>query len=156
VHVRGDLARVAEEIVEQVLWPGRRTTVIAELEAAAAGGARVAIASGTYQPVLDRFVARMAAGPAGPIEALGTPLEVAAGRTTGRLAARIGTGRLKMERVLAWSGGAPVAAAYGDSLADVPLLELAALPVAVVPDDELRPLALARAWRILDDPGTGR
>ncbi len=149
-----DLARVAEEVVEQTLWPGRRAGVIAELEGAAAGGARVAVASGTYQPVLDAFVARLAGGPAGPVAGLGTPLEMMDGRTTGRLAGRIGTGRRKADRVRAWAGGTSLAAAYGDSLADVPLLELAAVPVAVVPDTDLRSLAVARGWRILDDAVT--
>ena len=78
------------------------------------------------------------------------------GRTTGRLLGRIGTGRRKADRVRAWSGGAGVAVAYGDSLADVPLLEMAAEPVAVAPDADLRPLAVARGWRILDASGAGR
>ncbi len=149
-----DLARVAEEIVEQTLWPARRGPVIAELEAAAAAGARVAIASGTYQPVLDAFIGRLAAGPAGPMAGLGTSLEVVGGRTTGRLVGRVGTGQWKAGRVRAWASGAPLAVAYGDSLADLPLLEMAADPVAVAPDGELRPIAVARGWRILDDaPG---
>ncbi len=151
-----DVARMAEETVELHLWPGRRPAVIAELEAALAAGARVAIATGTYQPVLDAFIARLAAGPAGPAVGLGTPLEVADGRTTGRLLGRIGTGARKADRVRAWSGGAGLAAAYGDSLADVPLLELAADPVAVAPDADLRPVAAARGWRILDASGAGR
>ena len=145
-----ELARVAEEVVDGHLWPARRLAVIAELEAAAAAGARVAIASGTYQPVLEAFIARLAAGPAGSAAALGTPLELVEGRTTGRLAGHVGTGSLKADRVRAWAGGAPLAAAYGDSLADVPLLEMAADPVAVAPDADLRPIASARGWRILD------
>ncbi len=145
------LAQVADEVVERHLWPGRRVAVIAELEAAAAAGARLAIATGTYQPVLDAFIARLAAGPAGPIVGLGTALEVAGGRTTGRLVGRIGTGRRKARRVRGWAGDAPLATAYGNSLADAPLLEMAVAPVAVAPDAELRPLAVARGWRILDD-----
>lgn len=149
-----DLAQVAEEIVDRHLWPARRAAVVAELEAAAAAGARVAIASGTYQPVLEAFIARLKVGPAGRAAGLGTPLEFVAGRTTGRLAAPIGTGRRKADRVRAWSHGASLEAAYGDSLADVPLLEMAGEPVAVAPDADLRGLAMTRGWRILDDsPG---
>ena len=74
------------------------------------------------------------------------------GRTTGRLVGRVGTGSLKADRVVALAAGAPVRAAYGDSLADVPLLDLAAEAVAVAPDRDLRPVAIARGWRILDDP----
>jgi phosphoserine phosphatase len=148
----GEVARLAEEIDETSLWPKRRVAVIDELEAATAAGARVAIASGTYQPVLDAFVARLAVGPSGPVTGLGTTLEFVDGRTTGRLASGIGTGPKKAARVLEWSGGARLAAAYGDSMADVPLLELAAEPVAVSPEPELRRLATARGWRVLDEP----
>lgn len=146
-----DLEALAREIVEDELWPKRRVAVLEELEAAAAGGASLVIASGTYQPVLANFVARLASGPSGPVVGLGTPLQVADGRTTGRLVGRVGTGSLKAARVAELAAGAPVRAAYGDSLADAPLLELAAEAIAVAPDRELRALAIARGWRILDD-----
>lgn len=148
----GELEAVATQVVEGELWPKRRVAVLDALEAAAADGARVVIASGTYEPILAAFVARLAGGPAGPVLGLGTPLEMADGRTTGRLAGRVGTGSLKADRVAALAAGAPVGAAYGDSLADVPLLDLAAEAVAVAPDRDLRPVAIARGWRILDDP----
>lgn len=147
-----ELEGVAAQVVEEELWPKRRVAVIEALEAAAADGARVVIASGTYEPILAAFVARLAGGPSGPVLALGTPLEMADGRTTGRLAGRVGTGSLKADRVSALAAGAPLRAAYGDSLADVPLLALAAEAVAVAPDRDLRPVARARHWRILDDP----
>jgi phosphoserine phosphatase len=152
----GELEDLAREIVEDELWPQRRVSVVDALEAAASDGARVVIASGTYQPVLAAFVARLASGPAGPVIGLGTPLGMEDGRTTGRLAGRVGTGSLKAERVSELAGGAPVRAAYGDSLADAPLLELAAEAIAVAPDRELRALAIARGWRILDEPGEAR
>ncbi len=146
-----ELEALARGIVEDELWPRRRVAVVEELEAAAADGALLVIASGTYQPVLAAFVARLASGPAGPVVGLGTPLQVADGRTTGRLVGRVGTGSLKADRVSELAAGAPVRAAYGDSLADAPLLELAAEAIAVAPDRELRALAIARGWRILDD-----
>jgi phosphoserine phosphatase len=147
----GELEGLASRVVEDELWPKRRLAVLEELEAFAADGARVVIASGTYEPVLAAFAARLAVGPAGPVVGLGTTLELADGRTTG-LVGRIGTGSLKADRVAALAAGAPLRAAYGDSLADVPLLELAAEAVAVAPDRDLRPVAIARGWRILDDP----
>jgi phosphoserine phosphatase len=147
-----ELEAVAGWVVDEELWPARRRAVIAELEAAAAAGSRVVLASGTYQPVLDAFVGRMAGGAAGDVVGLGTPLEVREGRVTGRLAAPIGTGPRKAARVRAVAGEAPLAVAYGDSLADVPLLEQAAEAVAVAPDGDLGPLAVGRGWRILDDP----
>ena len=146
-----DLEALARQIVEDELWPKRRVAVVEALEAAAADGARVVIASGTYEPMLAGFVARLAAGPAGPVVGLGTPLQMADGRTTGRLVGRVGTGSLKADRVSELAAGAPVRVAYGDSLADAPLLELAAEAIAVAPDRELRALAIRRGWRILDD-----
>jgi phosphoserine phosphatase len=152
-----DLEALARQIVEDELWPKRRVAVVEALEAAAADGARVVIASGTYEPMLAGFVARLAGGPAGPVVGLGTPLQMADGRTTGRLVGRVGTGSLKADRVSELAAGALVRAAYGDSLADAPLLELAAEAIAVAPDRELRALAIRRGWRILDDSsGTPR
>ena len=152
-----DLEALARGIVEDELWPKRRVAVVEALEVAAADGARVVIASGTYQPVLVAFAARLARGPAGPVVGLGTPLQMAHGRTTGRVIGRVGTGSLKADRVAELAAGAPVRAAYGDSLADAPLLELAAEAIAVAPDRQLRALAIERGWRILDDSsGTAR
>lgn len=148
----GELEGLATRVVEDELWPRRRLAVLEALEASAADGTRVVIASGTYEPILAAFAARMAGGPAGPVVGLGTTLELADGRTTGRLVGRVGTGSLKADRVAALAAGAPVRAAYGDSLADIPLLELAGEAVAVAPDRDLRPVAIARGWRILDDP----
>lgn len=147
-----ELAALADEVVETELWPKRRIDVLDELASAAAGGARVVLATGAYEPVLAAFAARLPGGPAGPVAGLGTPLEMRDGRTTGRTAGPIGTGEVKAARVRAFAAGARVAAAYGDSLADVPLLELAERAVAVAPDGELRPVALARGWRIVDAP----
>jgi phosphoserine phosphatase len=135
------------------LWPKRRPDVLDELSRAAAEGARVVIATGAYAPVLDAFVARLAGGPAGPVAGLGTPLEMRDGRTTGRLAGPIGTGKAKAARVRAFAGGADLAVAYGDSLADVPLLEAAREAVAVAPEGALRRIATTRGWRILDPAG---
>jgi phosphoserine phosphatase len=150
-----ELDELAREVVDDVLWPGRRVAVIEELEAAAASGARVVLASGTYEPVLAAFAGRLAPGPAGAIACLGTPLELREGRTTGRLSSRIGTGPRKAARVRELAAGTPVAIAYGDSLADLPLLEMAAEPVAVAPDEQLRSVAQARGWRIIDDVAPG-
>lgn len=147
-----EVTALAEEVVETELWPKRRIAVLAELARAAEGGARVVVATGTYEPVLAAFLARLPGGPAGPVAGLGTPLEMRDGRITGRAAGPIGTGALKAARVRDFAAGARVVAAYGDSLADVPLLELADEAVAVAPDEELRPVALARGWRILDAP----
>ncbi len=144
---------LAAEVVEQELWPKRRSEVLAELEAAAQAGALVAVASGAYEVVVAAFTARLRGGPLGPAVGIGTPLELRAGRTTGRLAGRVSTGQRKADRVRVLASGAPIAAAYGDLLADVPLLEMARAAVAVAPDPDLRALAVGRGWRILEAAG---
>ena len=45
---------------------------------------------------------------------------------------------------------ADVLAAFGDTLADVPMLALATRAVAVAPDAKLRREATTRGWEILD------
>lgn len=46
--------------------------------------------------------------------------------------------------------GAFVASAYGDTMSDLSVLEIAKEPVAVNPASELREIALERRWRIVD------
>lgn len=144
-----ELRRLAGWVVDHELWPGRRAVVLAELEQYRRAGGRLVLASGTYQPVLDCFARRLGA------EAIGTPLEIAAasGRVTGRLAEPVNTGATKAARLRAALAGAPLAVAYGDTLADLPMLELSAGPVVVGPDARLARLARARGWRILPVAG---
>ncbi len=46
-------------------------------------------------------------------------------------------------------------AAYGDTWADIPLLEHADRPIAVYPDAPLKAAALERGWEILGDRASG-
>ncbi len=138
------LREVAEGVVEEELWPKRKERVVARLFDHLERGHRVVLASGTYEPVLRAFARRLAP----EVEALGTPLELREGRATGRLAGPVHVGRRKAERVRAYLGGAPDYA-YGDTLADLPLLLLAAHPVAVDPDPRLRREARRRGFEIL-------
>ena len=150
-HVAGldtaEIDAIAAWIVEEELWPARREPVLAELAAAGAGGARVVLVSGTYDPVLRAFATRMGA------EAVGTPLRFEGGRFTGRLAGPVNTGRVKVERLARRIGSAPLGRAYGDSAADLALLEAAAMPTAVTPDRTLARIAGERGWRIIDASG---
>jgi phosphoserine phosphatase len=140
----GALADFAGWVVERELWPARRPSVLGELESERVRGRRVVIASGTYQPVADAFAGRV-----GAVE-LGTQLEVSGGRATGRLAGAIGTRGSKAEAVRAAAGSDRIARAYGDTEADIPMLELADEAVAVAPDEALRRVAVARGWRIIE------
>ena len=129
--------------IADALWHGRRTRVVAEMEQWRAQGARLLIASGTYQRVADLFAARLGA------EAIGTPVDFDRhGRATGRLSSPVSTGQVKATRVRAWLGDDVLVAAYGDTEGDIPMLSLAQQPVA---NAALRTKALASGWRILDD-----
>lgn len=132
-------------LIADELWRTRRAQVVAELDRWRAGGARLLIASGTYQQVATAFAVRIGA------EAIATPVEFDAhGRATGRLSSPVSTGETKAARVRAWLGDDVLAAAYGDTEGDIPMLSLAAQPVAVYPDAALRAKALASGWRIIE------
>jgi phosphoserine phosphatase len=144
------LDEMAEWVVEHDLWPARRQAgVDAVLAATRSGGERPAtliLATAGYQPVADAFARRL-----GAATAVGTPLAMISGIATGGLAAPVRSGDRKAAEVLERSAGAAIRAAFGDSAADIPLLALAARPVAIAPDGALRRAAVERGWEILED-----
>ena len=71
-------------------------------------------------------------------------------RGTVSVALPVNTGSEKVRRLLRLLAGRSLWAAYGDTLADVPMLELSPQPVAVCPDRHLRRVALRRGWRIIE------
>jgi phosphoserine phosphatase len=137
------LREAAEWVVAEELWPKRRRVVLAELVEHQKQGHQVILASATYQPILEVFAARIGAN------AVGTPLEIADGQATGRILGKVSSGELKASRLMEFAGVQKLHAAYGDTLADLPLLIRSENPVAVFPDLGLRREALARGWRIL-------
>lgn len=144
------LPEMGEWVVAQHLWPARRQPAIDAVAAAADAarnahpGARLVLASGAFQPVADAFARRVGAD-----VALGTPLEVRDGVATGRLERPTQAGEAKAAAVLAEAGGGEVLVAFGDTVADIPLLQLATRSVAVDPDRALRRAADARGWEVL-------
>ncbi len=135
---------VAEWVVEHELWPNRRAAVLDEIAGHRQNGYRLVLASGTYQPILDAFAHRLGA------EAIGTPLELANDRATGRLAGSINNAEAKAGRLRAFLAGSLPDIAYGDTAADLPMLTLSKTPVAVYPDAQLRQAASERGWRIIE------
>lgn len=138
-----EMRGVAAWVVEHELWPQRREDVVGELQRHARAGHTVLLCSGVYQPVLEVLAARIGA------QALGTRLGLHDGRLTGAVEGDIGTGDSKARQLLERVGEGPLLAAYGDTLADVPMLNLAREAVAVYPDPDLAKLARERGWRIL-------
>ena len=142
------LEEMSAWVVQNVLWPGRREDVLAELRTGLEAGARIVLTSGTYEPVLRAFAGRLDPR----LEILGTPLVCREGTATGKLGGPVNVGREKAARLREYLGRG-LERAYGDTYPDRYLLELAAAPTAVYPDARLRRLARERGWRILEGNG---
>jgi phosphoserine phosphatase len=142
---------LAAFVVDEHLWPARRQSAVDAVHAAieeARGtdpAARLVLASGAWHPIADAFAGRLGAD-----LALATPIEVVDNALTGRTLAATQSGVQKAAAVRALANGAGVVAAFGDTAADVALLELAVRPVAVAPDRQLRREAVRRGWEILE------
>ncbi len=132
---------VGDWAVEHNLWAKRRQDVIARLEAHAAQGAQVYIASSVIEPLIEPFAKRIGA------QTIGTP--VAYGNGHVHIAGELTAQARKIERVLSHLSVERLDFAYGDTAQDVPLLEHAGHPVAVYPDEKLKAIALERGWEIL-------
>ncbi len=142
-----ELDTLSDWVVENELWGQRREKVIDELRAHHANGCTILIATGAYEPITNALARKINLE---RILGLGTPLEMVNGRATGKLAGEIGVDKRKAERVRQHIADGALVAAYGDTAADVYMLEASQQPVAVSPDEELRKIATAKGWRILE------
>lgn len=134
---------MAEWSVDNELWPQRREEVLARLAGHVAEGAQVFIGSSAIQPQVQAFASRIGAEP------IGSPVEIVAGRL--RLVDGLAAGEGKIQRVMDELGVDRLNAAYGDTWADIPMLEHADRPVAVFPDEVLKKTAVERGWEILGE-----
>jgi HAD superfamily hydrolase (TIGR01490 family) len=129
----------------------------------ARAGHRIVFVTGSVdlfvEPLARLLEARLPAGPRGEpalirVEAL--RLAVASDRFTGGLAEPplALEEKARRARAVAAEEGLDLAAshAYGDSIADLPLLDAVGRPAAVNPDRRLRRLARRRGWPVLDLP----
>lgn len=150
IHVE-TFEQVAADVVDGWLWPQRRPEVVAALRVHLAAGERVVIASGAFQPIVDAFAARLADAAGGAdIGALGTGLSAVHGRLDGALDGPLNVGEAKARALHELLGPERLYAAYGDSLADVPMLLLSDRPVAVYPGRALRRTAADLGWTVFD------
>ena len=134
---------VADWVVENELWPKRNQTVVDELVAHLASGRRVILISGLAEPILAKFAAKIGA------ESIGTRLELFDGKLTGKVILPFTTVQQKVTQVRYLVPDRLIYAAYGDSGADIFLLEVAENPAAVQPDGELLAKAQELGWRII-------
>ena len=130
--------------VEKVLWPQRREDVVERLAQHKEQGDELYIASTAFEPTLEALGEKIGAS------AIGSQIEVADGQL--QLVSGLITGKSKGEQVFERLGVERVGAAYGDTWADIPILERADHPVAVYPDARLRAAAVERGWEIMDGP----
>jgi phosphoserine phosphatase len=137
------LEHMAEWSVERELWPRRRQDVVDRLTAHVDDGAQVYIASSIYEPTVLAFAKRIG------VHGIGTPLEIVNGHV--RFAEALVAEDQKAEKVMTQLGVDKVDVAYGDTWADIPLLEHAVRPVAVYPDEALKARALERGWEVHGD-----
>jgi HAD superfamily hydrolase (TIGR01490 family) len=143
------------ELVAEAIEPVLRPLVYAEplqlVEQHRSRGERVYIVSATLQEIVQAIASDL-----GFDGALGTVCEVRDGRYTGRaLRALHAENKAAVVRELAVDEGLDLAecTAYSDSHTDLPFLEAVGRPVAVNPDRQLRAIAVARDWPVLEFSG---
>jgi HAD superfamily phosphoserine phosphatase-like hydrolase len=142
-----DFNQMAVWVVENVMWPGRRVDVIEELQRLQKDGAKIALVSSAYQPIVNAFARKLDAEP------IGTRLIIEADHIMG-IQDPLNAYEYKARYIRETFGNMPIAAAYGDTLSDLPMLEMSQEPVAVYPDDGLREIATKSGWRILENDKT--
>ena len=138
-------AEMAAWIIETEVWPNRRQPVLDELVAHQANGRSVIIVTGVFQPILDNLAAQLG------FAAMGTGLLFANGRFSGETTGPLNVGEQKTVNLRQRFGDdVALFAAYGDTGLDAHMLEMSQFPVAVSPQPDLRQIAEARGWRILE------
>lgn len=141
----------ARRFFDEELKSRFRASICAELKARQDAGEAVVILSASTGSIV-RPIAEML----GVKEILCTELEVdSAGLFTGQLAGQPRYGEGKRVAAEAWCAAHEYkmeeAAAFADSLSDLPLLEAVGEAVVVGPGMRLRRLARKRGWRVVDD-----
>lgn len=134
---------VVEYALEVELWKKRRLDMIERIGEHVKKGDKVYIATGMWQPVTEAFAARVGG------KGLGTEVKFEDGRFL--LAEEIVHGPHKLAKIKEKLGVERVDVAYGDTAADIPMLEIADHPVAVYPDETLKAVAIERGWEIFGE-----
>jgi HAD superfamily hydrolase (TIGR01490 family) len=143
-----ELQALVAEAMEPVLKPLVYAEPLALARRHRERGEPVYIVSAALQEIVDALAAEL-----GFDGGVGSTCEVEDGVYTGRvLRGCHGVDKAAALRELAARHGVDLAAstAYSDSHGDLPFLEAVGHPVAVNPDRELRRVAAARAWPVLE------
>ena len=138
-------------VTDDYLLATRREHVIRRLQEHQEQGHLVLIASGTFLPSLRLLGQRLDV-----THLVGTQIEQKQGRYTGRFMPPIVKGADKASQLQQYLSARRLeidwaaSYAYGNSHSDRLFMELVGHPVAVHPDMELRALAVAAEWEILE------
>jgi len=133
---------MAEWVVFNEMWPKCRLDVLLELEKKRLAGAQIVVVSGAYQPIVEAFARKI------DTRAIGTQLRYEDGKLKG-INLPVNSYQHKTEKVRASIPDAHIVAAYGDTLSDLPMLEMSEQPVAVYPDAKLLRVADEWGWRVM-------
>jgi len=137
-----EINAMAEWVVFNELWPKGRAEVLRELEKKRLSGKKIVVVSGAYQPIVEAFARKIDA------VAIGTQLRYEDGKLQG-IELPVNSCQRKAEKVRATYPDARNVAAYGDTLSDLPMMEMSEQPIAVYPDAKLLRIAKEKGWRII-------
>jgi len=133
---------MAEWVVFNEMWPKSRPKILFELEKKRLAGAQIVVVSGAYQPIVEAFARKIDA------RAIGTQLIYEDGKLNG-IELLVNSYQHKVENIRARYPDSRIDAAYGDTLSDLPMMEMSDLPIVVYPDPKLLRIAKERGWRII-------
>ncbi len=138
-----EFRKIAQWIVENEMWSQRRDYMVKELEKFNGSGTKIVLVSSAYQPLVDLFADHIDA------DAIGSSLIYQENKLTG-VSTPVNAYQQKADNILARYKNEKISAAYGDTMSDLPMMEISEEPVAVTPSPELRKIAEHRGWRIID------
>ena len=141
---RQEFDQMADWIVDSEMVPKSRTQVLDEINASLSAGIQLVVVSSGYQPIVNSFAKKINAIP------IGTPLNFDNDGLLG-ISYPVNAYEHKVARIREKVNAGNILAGYGDTISDLPMLELAQEPIAVYPDKHLRKIAVDRCWRIIDD-----
>lgn len=147
--VKGVSAKEAEQIISHCFDERMKSDVnhelLARLRLLQEKGYRLILVSASASPVVSKFAQEF-----GFDDWLATELEVVDSHYTGKIIGEINEKEEKPRRLKSMFKQSEFSGyAFGDSLSDLPMLELVQNPVAVNPKHLLRRLAKNRDWEIL-------
>lgn len=147
--IRASADACFREVIEPKLFAGAAEGVRRHLEA----GRRVVLVTGSIDFIMKPLADHLAHEDGGEVEMLAPALIEEAGRFTGSLDGPPVGELEKARRIQAYAAAneldLSLCYAYGDSIADLPMLEAVGHPSAVHPDRALARVASERGWPIV-------